>query len=108
DHVAGFDAGLRRRTVDLRLGNECAFRLLQAVAVGDLRWHRLDVDADPATADCTLVLELGDDTLDGRCGDRERDADAAAGRRINRRVDAEDVAFGIERRTTRIALVHGC
>ena len=46
-------------------------------------------------------------TLHGRCRNRERDADAAAGRRIDRGVDADHVAFGVERRTTRIALVHG-
>ena len=39
-------------------------------------------------------------------GDRERDADRAAGGRIDRRVDADHVAVDVERRAAGIALVH--
>src|SRR6185312_14200205 len=106
DHVAGLDAGLGCGTIGLRLGDQRAFRLLQAEAVGDLLGHRLDLDADPAAADGALVLELGDDALHGRRRNRERDADAAARRRIDRGVDADDVAFGRERRTAGVALVY--
>ena len=54
-----------------------------------------------------LSLSWCDDALHGRRRDRERDADAAAGRRIDRGVDANDLAVGVEGRTARIALVHG-
>ena len=69
----GYDTGLRRRAVRLRFRNQCAFRLLQAEAVGDVGGDGLDLDADPAAADRALVLELGDDILHGRGRDRERD-----------------------------------
>src|SRR5438034_10879214 len=107
DHVAGFNAGLGRRTVGLRFRHQRAFRFLEAEAVGDVGGDGLDLDADPAAADRALVLELGNYILDGRCRDRERDADAAAGRRIDRRVDAHHLAFGVEGRATGVALVHG-
>ena len=45
----------------LRLGDERAFRLLEAEAVGDVRRDRLDLDADPAAGHVAVVLELGDD-----------------------------------------------
>ena len=68
--------------------------------------HRLDLHADPAAADRALVLELGDHRLHGRGRNRERDADAAAGRRIDRGVDAHHFAVGVEGRATGVALVH--
>jgi hypothetical protein len=68
DDVTGLDAGLGRRTVRLRFRHQRAFRLLHAEAVGDVRRHRLDLDADPAAADRALVLELGDHALDRRSG----------------------------------------
>ena len=51
--------------------------------------HRLDLHADPAARDRALVLELGDDRLDGRGRDGEGDADRAARRREDRGVDAD-------------------
>ena len=81
DHVAGLDAGLDGRTVGLRLGDQRAFGLLQAEAVGDVGVDRLDLHADPSARDRALVLELGHDRLHGVGRDRERDADRAAGGR---------------------------
>src|SRR6476646_10088056 len=107
DDVTGLDAGLGRRTIGLRFRHQRAFRLLHAEAVGDVRRHRLDLDTDPAAADRALVLELGNHALDRRSRDRERDTDAAAGRRIDRGVDAHHFAIGIERRTAGVTLVHG-
>src|SRR5258705_1296562 len=78
DHVAGFDAGLGRRTIGLRFRNQRAFSLFEAEAVGDVGRDRLYLDADPAAADRALVLELGNHALDRGGRDRERDADAAA------------------------------
>ena len=79
---------------------------LRSEAVGDIGRHRLNLDADPAAADRALVLELGDDALHGGGRNRERDADAAARRRIDRGVDADHLAFGVEGRAAGIALVH--
>src|SRR5207302_7453124 len=62
---------------------------------------------DPTAADRTLVLELGDHALHGVRRNRERDADAAAGGRVDRGVDAHHLAIGVEGRTAGIALVHG-
>src|SRR6478735_2307634 len=107
DDVAGFDAGLGRGAIGLRFGYQRAFRLLQAEAVGDVSRHRLDLDTDPAAADRALVLELGNHVLHRGSGNRERDADAAAGRRIDRGVDTHNLARGIERRATGLTLVHG-
>src|SRR2546427_11106371 len=107
DHIAGFNAGLGRRTVCLRFRNQSTLRLLEAEAVGDVGGDGLDLDADPAAANGALVLELGNYIIDGRCRDRERDADAAAGGRIDRRVDAHHLAFGVEGRATGVARVNG-
>src|SRR5581483_2123494 len=101
DDVAGFDAGLGRGAVGLRFGNQRAFRLLQAEAVGDLGSDGLNLYADPAAAHRALVLELVDDGLHRRRRNREGDADAAAGRRIDRSIDADDFAGGVEGRATR-------
>ena len=65
----------------------------QAQAVGDLVGDRLDLHADPAARDRALVLQRGDDRLGGLGRDGEADADAAAGRREDRGVDADDLAF---------------
>src|SRR5258706_670722 len=107
DYVAGFDAGLGRRAIGLRFRNQSTLRLLQAKAVGDVGGDRLNLDADPAAADRALVLELGNHTFHGRCRDRDRDADDAAGRRIDRGVDTHALAFGVEGRATGVALVYG-
>src|SRR3954454_18352339 len=107
DDIAGFNAGLGSRAVGLRFGNERTFRLLQPEAFGNIRRHRLNLDANPAAADAALVLELSNDALDGRCGDRECDAHAAAGRRIDRGIDAHHLALGVEGRATGVALVNG-
>src|ERR1700726_1688147 len=96
-----------RRTVGLGLRHQPPFRLLQPEAVGDVSRDRLNLNADPAAADRALVLELGDHVLHGGSGNREGDADAAAGRRIDRGIDAHHLAFGVEGRAAGVALVHG-
>ena len=105
DHVAGLDAGLDRGAVLLRLGDQRALVVLEVEAVGDLLGHRLDLHADPAARDRALVLELGDHGLHRLRRNREGDADRAAGRRIDRGVDADHAAVGVEGRATGVALV---
>src|SRR3974390_926412 len=53
-----------------------------------------------------MILELANDAVHGVRGNRERNADRAAGRREDRRVDAYHIAFGIEGRAAGIAFVH--
>src|SRR5262249_257264 len=107
DHVTRLDAGLGRRTVVLRFRNQRAFSLLHTEAARDISRDSLNLHADPAAADRALVLELGDHALHRGSGNRERDADAAAGRRVDGGVDAHHLTRHVERRATGIALVHG-
>src|SRR5665647_1229379 len=105
DNVAGFDAGLGSRSVGLRFRYQRAFSFLQTEAIGDILGYRLNLNADPATADGALVLELCDHILYGRSRNREGDANASTRRGVDRRVYADDFALHIEGRTARIALV---
>ena len=52
-----------------------------------------------------LALQFGDDRLGESGGDRETDADRAARRRIDRRIDADDLAVHVEHRPAGIAPV---
>ena len=61
---------------------------LSAISSGD----RLDLHADPAARDLTARHQVLDDRLRDFRGDREADADAAARRREDRGVDADDLA----------------
>src|SRR5258708_27518553 len=105
--VAGFNAGLRRRSILLRISYQRALRLLQTHAVGDILGYRLNLNTDPTAADASLVLELSDHALYRRRRDRKCDADAASGWRIDRSVYADDLALHIKGWATRIALVDG-
>src|SRR5262249_47897307 len=105
DDVAGLDARLRGRTIRLRLGDQRALRRLQPKIVGDLRSDGLDLHADPAAGDLTAVLELCDDRLHRRSGDRKGDTYRTAGRRKDGGIDADHVTVDIEGRATRIAFV---
>ena len=62
--------------------------------------------ADPAARHRALVLELGHDCLHGIGGNRECDADRAARRRVDRRIDADHITVDIEGRAAGIAFVH--
>src|SRR5438067_9131055 len=78
---------------------------LQAEARGDGRRHLLDLDAEPAAADLAVLLELRDDGLRDVGRHRKADADAAAIRRVDRGVDADDLALQVESRAAGIAAV---
>ena len=53
-----------------------------------------------------MLLQLTDHFLDKGRGDREGDADTAAGRREDRGVHANDLAVQIEGRAAGVAAVH--
>ena len=103
DHVAGLEAG-RRAANRLDLGDQRALAP-SSRAVGDVLRHRLNLDAEPAARDRAVVLQRLDHALGDVAGDGEADADAAAGRRVDRGVDADDLAVGIEGRAAGIAVV---
>jgi hypothetical protein len=100
------DAGLGGGAVRLRSATS-ALRRLETEVLGDLRCDRLNLHADPTAAHRALVLELGDDRLDGVGGDREGDTDRAAGGREDRRVHADHAAVDVEGRAAGIALIDG-
>src|SRR5205085_9459099 len=105
DDIARLQAGLRRRTAALHVVNQRAFGVAHPKALGDGLVDRLDLHADPAALDIALVLETGHHGLHRVGRDAEADADRAAGRRIDRGVDRNHLAVGVERRAAGIALV---
>src|SRR5690606_18427463 len=107
DDVAGFQAGLRRRAIRLRLGDQRALALMQVEAVGDLGRHRLDLHAEPAALDMAVGAKLRHHALHGRGRDVEGNADRAAGRRIDGCVYANHFTFQVEGRSAGITLVDG-
>ena len=84
-----------------------ALRLLETEAAGKILVDILDLDTQPAAAHRAALLELLDDALDGFGRHREGDTDVAAGRAVDRRVDADDVALEVEGRAAGVAVVHG-
>src|SRR5690606_30071799 len=78
----------------------------QAERLGNVFGDRLDFDSEPATVDRAVLDEVADDRLGGRSRNGEGDADISAGRREDGRIDPDDLAAQIERRTTRVAAVH--
>src|SRR6185437_9889804 len=108
DNVTRLDSGLGRRAAVLRVVHHRAARLLHAEAVGDVGRHRLYLDAEPAARDIALVLELGNHEFRGAGRNVEAYSDRTARRRVDRGVDADDVAVHVESRTAGIALVDGC
>src|SRR6185437_237613 len=90
DDVARLDPGGGGRTVAIDVGDQRTLGTIEAEVLGDRRRHRLDADAEPAALDLAGGAQLLDDRPRqvGRNG--EADADRAARRRIDRRVDADD------------------
>src|SRR3954467_9564754 len=102
DHVAGLQAGARRRGA-LGDGGD---RRARARAV-------LGRDAEVGVVDLAALHELLDDVVDGVRGDGEADADVArltGGRgagALDLRVDADDLAGAVEQRAAGVAGVDG-
>ena len=86
-------------------GDHRAGGVLQAQALGDVRRHLLDAHAQPAAPRMAVFLQLRDDVLRHVRRDREADADRPAGRRVDRRVDADHLAVHVEQRAARVAAV---
>ena len=80
---------------------------LDVEAVGDVVGHLLDAHAEPAAAGLAELAKLIDDGDRGLGRHREADADRAARRRDDRRVDADHLALEIEQRAAGIAAIDG-
>src|SRR5262249_8659656 len=107
DDVAGLDAGGLCRALLVDASDQRAARGLDVEACGDLARHALDATAEPAAAQLAELAKLIDDAGHGLRRHGKADADRAAGRRDDQRVDADDLAFEIEQRTAGIAAIDG-
>src|SRR4051812_47773139 len=106
DHdVAGLDAGGFCRTLVVDAGDQRAARRLDVEALGDLFGDLLDSHAKPAAAQFAELLQLLDDGGNRLRGHGKAEADRAAGRRDDQRVDADDLAFEVEQRAAGIAAI---
>ena len=75
----------------------------QAEGFGDLRRDLLGFDADPAARDASALDDLLHHAFRGRHGNREADAERAARARVDRGIDADQVAGRIGQRPAGIA-----
>jgi hypothetical protein len=98
---------LTRRRIVHDVGDQRAVRRLELQRLGDLRRHLLDVDAEPAANDLSLLLELRDELLGEIDGDREADADVAARAAVDGGVDADHLALEVHEGAARVARVDG-
>src|SRR5438270_3759236 len=106
DEVARLQFRLFRRARPINGCDHRAAVFLEAETLGDLVGDRLNAGADPAALDFAGRLQLLDDRLRHRRWDRKADADRAARGRIDRRVDADDLAGEVEHRPAGIAAVY--
>src|SRR5690606_35051178 len=86
-------------------GDDRTLRARQAERVREILIEVVDLHAEPAAPHDTVLAQLRNDVarLAGR--DRKPDADAAAGRRVNRRVHADDLTAHVEHGAARVALI---
>src|SRR5690606_16553308 len=103
--IAGFEPRLRRRAVGDDARDQRTLRFLEAKAFRDLIGHALDLHAEPAAPGRAVFLQLLDDAARQFRRYREANADAAARRRQDRGVDADDLAVHVDERTAGIAAV---
>ncbi len=95
------------RALVLDAGDQGAARRLDVEAFGDLVGDLLDADPEPAAAQLAELPELIDHAGHRLRGHRKADADRAARRRDDQRVDADHFAIEIKQRTAGIAAVDG-
>src|SRR6202030_1920728 len=96
-----------RRSLFVDAGNQRAARRLDIEAVGDVIGDLLNAHAEPAAPRLAELAELVDDRHRGLGWHGEADADRAAGRRDDRRIDADHFTFEVEQRSARIAAIDG-
>ena len=101
--IAALDATLACRAVLVRARDQRAFGLRQSERLREVRRHFLNLDAQPSAHDAPMRLQLIHHVA--RHVDRNREADAVvgAGAAVDRRVDPDDLALGVDQRATRVA-----
>ncbi len=97
-HVPGLQPRLFSRPAGGEVGHQGALAAVQAQAVGDLRRHRLHGGADIAAGDLAVFDQLTADLGGDVGGDIEADAHRTSRRRIDRGVDPDHPAVGVEGR----------
>src|SRR5581483_4148654 len=107
DDIARLDAARLGRALVVDAGNQRAVRRLDAQAFGNVVGDLLDANAEPAAPRLAVLAKLVEHGQRGIGRHGKTDADRAAGRRDDRRVDADDFAVEIEQRATGIAAVDG-
>src|SRR5205823_2968764 len=105
DQISLVEAGRGGGTAGNDIGNDGAFKILGAEAGGHFGRDRLYLYTQPAARHPAMRLELRHHTVQGGGRNREADTDAAARRRENHRVHADDLAANIEGRTARVAAI---
>src|SRR6185295_7030125 len=105
DHVTLLDAGALRGAVLADAGDEYATHLGEVQAAGQVRRDRLRDQTEQAAAHAALLDQLRHHVVRHRRRDREPDADVAAGRREDLRVDPDQLAAQVDERAARVALV---
>src|SRR5690606_32680358 len=88
-------------------GHQGTLGRIEAKAFRDVLGDRLDAHTEPATPRLTELDQLVDDIFGKLRRNGETDTDRAAGRRDDRRIDADDLALHVEQRPAGIALVDG-
>ena len=105
DDVADLDSRHGGGTVRRHAGDQRSRRIVEAQTFGEVFGHGLNADAEPAAPRLAELAELADDVAGEIRRHGKTDADAAAGRRVDRRVDADDLSAHVEQRTAGIAPV---
>src|SRR6185312_5526702 len=103
DDVARLEAGLVGGAALLDAADDGAVRIRQVEALGQRLVETLDADAKTAMVDLAVLLQLLRDVLGNVCGNRERQSHEAAGTAVDLRIDADELAGGVEQRAARIA-----
>ena len=103
-NVARPDAGLVGRAAAQHAGDDARRDFLpRPKRFGQLGRDVLRLDADPAAHDLAGADDRLHHRLRGRDRNRKADAERAAAARIDRGIDAEQVAVGVDQRAARIA-----
>src|SRR5215468_3876529 len=105
DHVALLQARALGRAFPLDVADDHAANILESEIRGDVRSDSLNADAQIAAPDVAAFYQLFGDASSHVSRDREADADVAAGRRDDLRVDPHEFARRVDQRASGIALI---
>ena len=103
DDVARPEAALARRPGLDHAGDQHPLRHREVERLGDLGREIARLDADPAARDLAVLDQAVHHLAGGGHRNGEADPEAAAAARVDRGVDAEQVAVDVDQRAARIA-----